>query len=93
LVHRGHRSAQSLEHRKAVFFCFRNSTFDRQMQERIFEGDEEDVRLYVELTIENSQVDIIPCCPKGLVLADNRARGAFDVHPEFEGKERFVDDQ
>jgi hypothetical protein len=93
LVHRGHRSAESIEYRKAMFYCFRNSEFDRRMQERIFQGDEQDVRFYVQLTVENAQEEEVPSCPKGLVIADNRARGAFDAHPEFEGKERFVDDR
>jgi hypothetical protein len=93
LVHRGRRSAESIEYRKAAFYCFRNSEFDRERQERILEADEVDVRFFVSLFVPDvSEVDV-PSCPQGLILTDNRARGAFDVHPEFESKERYVDDQ
>jgi hypothetical protein len=93
LVHRGRRSAESIEYRKAAFYCFRNSEFDREMQERILDADEQDVHFFVSLFVPNvSEVDV-PSCPQGLVLTDNRSRGAFDVHPEFEGKERFIDEQ
>jgi hypothetical protein len=93
LVHRGHRSAESIEYRQARFFCFRNSKFDCELQERVFCGEQADVEFFVDLFVDNLNEGDLPECPKGLVLADNRARGAFDVHPEFDGKERFVDDQ
>jgi hypothetical protein len=93
LVHRGKRSAESIEYRKTMFYCFKNSEFDRDMQERILDADEADVRFFVSLFVPDvSEIDV-PSCPQGLVLTDNRARGAFDVHPEFEVKERFVDEQ
>ena len=91
MVHK--RSTESIEYRQARFFCLRNSKLDWQLQERIFLGDEEDLRFFVQLIVENAHKEEIPVCPKGLVITDNRARGAFDSHPEFEGKERFVDDQ
>jgi hypothetical protein len=93
LVHRGRRSAESIEFRKAMFFCFRNSEFDRKMQERILLADEGDVRFFVSLFVADVSEEDVPSCPKGLVLADNRVRGAFDFRPELIGKERFVDDQ
>jgi hypothetical protein len=93
LVHRGIRSAESIEYRKAVFFCFRNSEFDKERQERIFDADEEDVRFFVSLFVTDTSDGNVPSCPQGLVLTDNRTRGAFDFHPEFEGNERFVYEQ
>jgi hypothetical protein len=93
LVHRGRRSAESIEFRKAMFFCFKNSEFDRKMQERILLADEGDVRFFVSLFVADASEADVPSCPKGLVLADNRVRGAFDFRPELIGKERFVDDQ
>ena len=93
LAHRGKRSAESIEYRKSMFFCFRNSEFDRKLQERILEADEEDVRFFVSLFVADVSEADVPSCPQGLVLADNRARGAFDFRPELMGKERFVDDQ
>jgi hypothetical protein len=44
LVHHGHRSAESIEYRKARLFCYKNSKFDPKLQERVFEGSEEDMR-------------------------------------------------
>ena len=90
MVHR--RSAESIESRKAKFFCLKNSTYDRKLQERVFLGNEEDMRFYVTLTIPRPSEKRIPSCPKGLVMNDNRARGAFDIDPEIEVKRRFIDD-
>jgi len=77
LVHHGHRSAESIEFRKARFFCYRNSKFDPKLQERVFEGSEADMRFFVEAVYPEVCVENIPECPQGLVLADNRLRGAF----------------
>jgi hypothetical protein len=92
-MHRGYRSAESIEYRKARFFCFRNSKFDSELQEWVFCGNQTDVEFFVDLFVLDPNEAEAPECPQGLVLADNRARGAFDIHPEFLGKERFVDDQ
>jgi hypothetical protein len=77
LVHHGNRSAESIEFRKARFFCYKNSKFDPKLQERVFEGSEADMRFFVKAVYSEVCVDNIPECPQGLVLADNRLRGAF----------------
>ena len=77
MVHRGYRSAESIEYRKARLFCYKNSKFDPKHQERVFTGDPDDLRLFVELMVADVIVEDIPDCPTGLVLADNHCQGAF----------------
>jgi hypothetical protein len=77
MVHRGHRSAESIEYREAKFFCFKSSKFDPKLQERIFTGDPEDLRMFVESVVVDVFSEDIPDCPTGLVLADNHCQGAF----------------
>ena len=76
-THRGHRSAESLEFRKARQFCFQHSKFDAKLQERIFAGIPEEVASFVTIAVPNARLDDVPETPQGLVLADNRGRGAF----------------
>jgi hypothetical protein len=76
-THRGHRSAESMEFRKAKFFCFHNSTYDPECQERIFDGTPEDLRFFIQTVSPNAYAADIPDCPRGLILADNRCQGAF----------------
>jgi hypothetical protein len=75
--HRGHRSAESIEYRKTKFFCFKNSKFEPERQERIFTGKAEDLHLFIEAVVFDPQMDDIPDCPTGLVLCDNHCEGAF----------------
>jgi hypothetical protein len=77
MQHRGQRSQESIEYRKAKFFCFKNSKFDPKRQERIFTGNAEDLHLFVEAVVVNAYMKDIPDCPRGLVLADNHCTGAF----------------
>jgi hypothetical protein len=77
LVHRGCRLAESTEYRKARFFCFKNSKFDPKLQEKVFDGSESDMRLFIQVVVPEASGENIPECPQGLVLADNRSRGAF----------------
>jgi hypothetical protein len=77
LVHRGYRSAESIEYRKSRFFCYKNSKFDPKLQERVFEGTPSELQLFVEAVVPDVCGENIPECPQGLVLADNRSRGAF----------------
>ena len=76
-THRGHRSAESIEFRRALQFCFHFSKFDSKFQERVFVGEPNDLKIYVEATVEDAYLADIPDTPQGLVLADNRCRGAF----------------
>lgn len=77
MVHRGHRSTESLEYRKARFFCFKNSKFDPKLQERVFTGNAEELCLFIGAVVLDADEEEIPDCPTGLVLADNRCQGAF----------------
>jgi hypothetical protein len=76
-IHRGHRSAESLEFRRARQFCFKQAKFDPKLQESIFVGDPEDLKIFVEVTVENACLAKIPDAPRGLVLSDNHCTGAF----------------
>jgi hypothetical protein len=59
------------------FFCFRNSKFDPIRQERVFTGNAEDLRLFIEAVVVDTFAADIPDCPTGLVLAENHLQGAF----------------
>jgi hypothetical protein len=76
-AHRGRRSAESIEFRRARFFCFRNSKFDPKVQEKNFVGDSEDLKVFIESTIEDPSLADVPDAPRGLVLSDNHCTGAF----------------
>jgi hypothetical protein len=77
MKHRGQRSQDSIEFRKARQYCFRASKFDPKLQERIFIGTPEAVEAFVEMAVPNVFLADIPDTPRGLVLADNRCTGAF----------------
>ncbi len=82
-THRGQRSVESREFRKARSYCFENSWYDPKLQERVFVGSPEGVVAAVNLAFGVSAVpEEIPDTPKGLVLADNRCRGAFQCLAE-----------
>ena len=68
-THRGHRSAESLEFRRARQFCFHQGKFDPKRQESIFVGDPEDLKIFVEATVENACLAEVPDAPRGLVLS------------------------
>ena len=48
MAHRGRRSEESIEFRKARQFCFGHSKFDSKLQERTFIGTPEAVKAFVE---------------------------------------------
>jgi hypothetical protein len=50
---------------------------DSKLQERIFLGKPEAVKAFVEAAVVDPYLADIPDVVKGLVLADNRCRGAF----------------
>ncbi len=75
--HRGRRSVESLEYRKARAFCFRNSKYDPKLQERVFVGTAEEAVNFVRIAVSDPIEALIPDTPQGLVLADNRCTGAF----------------
>jgi len=77
MAHRGQRSEESIEFRKARQFCFGNSKFDSKLQERTFIGTPEAVKTFVEASVADPYLADIPDVEQGLVLADNRCRGAF----------------
>jgi hypothetical protein len=77
MVHRGKRSEESIEFRKARQFCFGHSKFDSKLQERTFIGTPEALKAFVEASVADSYLADIPDVVQGLVLADNRFRGAF----------------
>ena len=77
MQHRGQRSEESIEFRKARQFCFRHSKFDSKLQERTFLGTLEAVKAFVEAAVADPYLADIPDVVQGLVLADNRCRGAF----------------
>ncbi len=76
-IHRGHRSAESREFRKARQFCFEHSVFDRELKEFTFLGEPEKVVAFVKIAVKNAYLPDIPETPHSLVLADSRGRGAF----------------
>ena len=76
-THNGQRSDEVMEFRKARQFCFQHSKFDAKLQERLFAGHPEQTVAFVKIAVENACVDEIPDTPQGLVLSDNRCRGAF----------------
>ena len=77
-THRGHRSYEAIELRKARQFCFANSKYDIKLQECIFTKTPEDVEHFVHIAVVDPFDMEIPDCPQGLVLADNHCRGFFD---------------
>ena len=77
MQHRGRRSFESLEYRKARAFCFRKSKYDSKRQERIFVATPAEVVDFVRIAVKNPWEEEIPDTPQGLVLADNRCTGAF----------------
>ena len=77
MAHRGKRSVESIEFRKARQFCFGHSKFDPKLQERTFIGTPEAVKAFVEAAVADVYLADIPDVVQGLVLADNRCRGAF----------------
>ncbi len=78
MQHRGQRSEESTEFRKARQFCFRHSKFDSKLQEKIFIGTPEAVKAFVEAVVADPYLADIPDVTRGIVLADNRCRGLFD---------------
>jgi hypothetical protein len=76
-THRGHRSVQRLEFRKAKQFCFQHSKYDPKLQENVFLGYPEQTVAFVKIAVENADLADVPDTPQGLVLADNHCRGAF----------------
>ena len=52
MAHRGQRSEESVEFRKARQFCFGHSNFNSKLQERTFIGIPEAVRAFVEAAVE-----------------------------------------
>jgi len=78
MAHRGRRSEESIEFRKARQFCFRHSKFDSKLQEKIFVGTSEAVKAFVEAVVADPYLADIPDVAQGLVLADNRCRGLFN---------------
>lgn len=86
--------AESLEYSKARWFCFQNSERDTEMQETIFTGTPEDLELCVDATVLDADLDAVPDCPRGLVISDNHACGAFDtVKPKVYSIEDFQEMQ
>ena len=77
MAHRGQRSEESIEFKKARQFCFGHSKFDSKLQERTFIGTPEAVKAFVEAAVADPYFADIPDVVQGLVLADNRCRGAF----------------
>jgi hypothetical protein len=76
-IHRGYRSSKSMEFRKARQFCFQHSKFDSKLQERIFVGTPQGAIAFIRIAVPNADLADVPDTPQGLVLADNRCRGAF----------------
>ena len=77
MAHRGQRSEEIVEFRKARQFCFVHSNFGSKLQERIFLGTPEAVKTFVEAAVVDPYLADILDVVQGLVLADNRCRGAF----------------
>jgi hypothetical protein len=77
LVHRKKLVEDTLEFRKAKKFCFQHSKFDAKRQERVFAGTPKDVAAFVKIAVPDAHLADLPDTPQGLVLADNRCRGAF----------------
>ncbi len=76
--HRGQRSHESREFRKARSYCFEHSWYDAKLQERIFTGTEDELKAFVNIALEcREDPENIPDAPQGLVLADNHCTGAF----------------
>jgi hypothetical protein len=78
MAHRGKKSVESIEYRKARQFCFGHSKFDSKLQERTFIGTPEAVKAFVEAAVPDAYLADIPDLAQGLVLAYNRCRGLFN---------------
>ncbi len=73
-------STNSLEFKKARSYCYARSKFDPKLQEKIFIGSPEEIVDFVNIALgPNVLPEMIPDLPQGLVLDDNRCRGAFQV--------------
>jgi hypothetical protein len=76
-VHRKKLVEDTLEFRKAKAYCFLCSKLDPKVGERVFVGTPEDAVAYVKTAVQGACLADVPDTPQGLVLADNRCRGAF----------------
>jgi hypothetical protein len=77
MQHRGKRSLESAEFRRARQYCFLNCKFDPKRQENVFLGTQENTAAFVCSTVEHAFMADIPDTPQGLVLANNHGEGAF----------------
>ena len=75
--HRGTRSEEAEEFRAARTFCLRNSKYDDEEDEKIFIGTPAEVATFVKVMVDNAYMADVPDTPRGLILTDNRFRGAF----------------
>jgi hypothetical protein len=76
-IHRGQRSAESREFRKARQYCFEHCMFDGEQNEFVFLGEPEKVVAFVKIAVKNAYLPEVPETPHSLILADSRGRGAF----------------
>jgi len=78
MQHRGKRSFESRECRKARQYCLANSFWDSKRHETVYLGDEADVVAAVNLALGRKIIpELIPEIPQGLILIDIRGSGAF----------------
>ena len=76
-MHRKKLVEDTLEFRKAKQFCFQHGKFDPRLQERVYFGCRDEAVAFVKIAVPDACLANFPESPQGLVLADNRGRGAF----------------
>jgi hypothetical protein len=78
LAHRGKRSVESIEFRKARRHCLANSFWDEEAKEKIYLGNADDTVAAVNIALGVRTVpELIPETPQGLVICDPRGDGLF----------------
>jgi hypothetical protein len=86
MAHRGQRSIESLEFRKARQFCFGHSKFDSKLQERTFIGIPEAVRAFIEAAVEKISFNV-----KALTEAWSKMSDMEDPLRLAEGQKKLGD--
>ena len=86
MAHRGQRSEESVEFRKARQFCFGHSNFNSKLQERTFIGTPEAVKTFVEMAVEKIAFNV-----KVLTEAWSKLSNLEDPTRLVEGQKKLGD--
>jgi hypothetical protein len=75
MQHGGQRSLISI----AKQYCFDFGKFDSKLQDNIFVGSPEDLKVFVEVGVPDAYLADLPDLPQGIVLADNRGTESTSI--------------